>query len=39
MNNLAKAEEHLAILEKLCRSGCEELTDLRATVVAFRRKG
>jgi len=33
-NNMSKANEHLAILEKLCPSGCEELDDLRKTIAA-----
>jgi tetratricopeptide (TPR) repeat protein len=31
-SNMPKANEHLAILEKLCPSGCEELDDLRKAV-------
>ncbi|MBC7780688.1 MAG: tetratricopeptide repeat protein [Proteobacteria bacterium] len=38
MNNPAKAEEHLTRLEQLCRRGCEELADLRASLVAYRKK-
>jgi tetratricopeptide (TPR) repeat protein len=37
MNNVAKAEEHLAVLQKLCRD-CDELRDLRASIAAFRKK-
>lgn len=33
-NNMPKAHEHLAILEKLCPSGCEELDDLRKAIAA-----
>jgi tetratricopeptide (TPR) repeat protein len=33
-SNMPKAREHLAILEKLCPSGCEELDDLRKAIAA-----
>ena len=33
-NDMSKANEHLAILEKLCPSGCEELDDLRKAIAA-----
>ena len=32
--SMAKAREQLAVLEKLCPSGCEELDDLRQAVAA-----
>lgn len=37
-NQLAKAEEHLARLEKICRKNCEEFEDLRKGVVAYKEK-
>lgn len=36
--NLPKAEEHLAILDKLCFFPCEEYSDLKAAVAAYRAK-
>jgi tetratricopeptide (TPR) repeat protein len=33
-NNMEKAREQLAILQKLCPSGCEELDDLREAIAA-----
>ena len=33
--NLAKAREHLAILDRLCRFGCEEYSKLRRAVADF----
>jgi tetratricopeptide (TPR) repeat protein len=36
--NLAKAEEHLAALDKLCFLPCEEYTDLKAAIAAYKRK-
>jgi Flp pilus assembly protein TadD len=38
VNNLAKAEEHLAALEKICLLPCEELDDLKREVAAYRKK-
>lgn len=35
--NLAKAEEHLAALESICRLPCEEFADLRAKVAAYKK--
>ena len=35
--NLAKAEEHLKALERLCASGCEEYSDLKKAVAEYRR--
>jgi tetratricopeptide (TPR) repeat protein len=35
--NLAKAEEHLRALDKLCLLPCEEYTDLKAEVERYRR--
>lgn len=37
VNNLPKAEEHQAKLEQLCFFPCEELTDLRAKIVAYKK--
>jgi tetratricopeptide (TPR) repeat protein len=36
--NLPKAEEHLAILDKLCFFSCEEYRDLKAAIAAYRAK-
>jgi tetratricopeptide (TPR) repeat protein len=36
VGNLAKAEEHLKILDKLCFLPCEEYTDLKTAVAAYR---
>jgi Flp pilus assembly protein TadD len=38
VNNLAKAEEHLAALEKICLLPCEELDDLKRGIAAYRKK-
>ena len=35
--NLAKAEEHLAALERLCRLPCEEYADLKAKIGAYKK--
>jgi|SRR5688572_6292141 Flp pilus assembly protein TadD len=37
--NLAKAEEHLAALESICRLPCEEFSDLRAKITAYKKSG
>ncbi len=37
VKNLAKAEEHLAALERICRLPCEEYADLKAKVAAYRK--
>jgi tetratricopeptide (TPR) repeat protein len=37
-DNMPKANEQLAILEKLCPAGCEELDDLRKAVAAGPKK-
>ena len=34
--NLAKAEEHLKVLDELCFFPCEEYSDLKAAVAAYR---
>ena len=36
--NLAKAKEHLALLEQLCGSGCEEATKLRMAIAGATQK-
>jgi Flp pilus assembly protein TadD len=36
VKNLAKAEEHLAMLEKICLIPCEELEDLKKKVAEHR---
>lgn len=37
-NNLAKAEEHLAALRRICLLPCEELADLEREVAKYRTK-
>ncbi len=34
--NLAKAEEHLAALDKICFFGCDEFTELKDRIAAFK---
>ncbi|MBS1173793.1 MAG: tetratricopeptide repeat protein [Proteobacteria bacterium] len=36
--DLAKAEEHLAILDKLCFFGCEEYSELKKKIAEYKRK-
>ena len=36
VGNLAKAEEHLAALRRICLLPCEELTDLERAIRAYR---
>jgi tetratricopeptide (TPR) repeat protein len=36
VGNVAKADEHLAALGKLCRSSCEEFMDLKKSIEAYR---
>jgi len=36
MNDLAKAEQQLAILQRLCPDGCEELEDLEADIADYK---
>jgi hypothetical protein len=36
MNDLAKAEQQLAVLKGLCPSGCEELEDLEADIADYK---
>ena len=38
VNNLAKAEEHLAALDRLCTFKCEEYTELKEKIAAFKNK-
>jgi tetratricopeptide (TPR) repeat protein len=37
-NNLAKAEEHLKALDKICLFSCKEYTELKARVAEFKAK-
>ena len=38
-NNLPKAEERLATLDKVCKLPCEEYTDLKKSVARFKANG
>jgi Flp pilus assembly protein TadD len=38
VNDLAKAEEHLRALEKICLLPCEEYEDLRKAIAEYRRR-
>ena len=38
VDNLSKAEEHLAALEKICLIPCEEYGDLKKEIDAYRRR-
>jgi len=38
VNNLSKAEEHLAALQKICLIPCEEYEDLRKQIDVFRKR-
>jgi Flp pilus assembly protein TadD len=38
VNELAKAEEHLVALEKICLIPCEEYDDLKKAIVEYRHK-
>jgi len=38
VNNLAKAKEHLAVLDRLCAFGCEEYTELKKAVADYEAK-
>jgi tetratricopeptide (TPR) repeat protein len=38
VNNLAKAEEHLAALHKICLIPCEEYEDLKKNIAEYRGK-
>ena len=37
-NDLPRAEEHLAALNKLCLFSCEEYTELKQSIEAYKRK-
>jgi Flp pilus assembly protein TadD len=37
-NNLARAEEHLAKLDKLCFLPCEEYNDLKAAIAMYKKQ-
>ena len=39
LNNLPKAKEHLARLDKLCFFSCEEYRDLKKAIESFERSG
>jgi tetratricopeptide (TPR) repeat protein len=39
LGDLAKAKEHLAVLDKLCMLPCSEYTDLKKAVQAFETSG
>ena len=39
LGDLAKAKEHLAVLDKLCFLPCEEYTDLKKAVAAYEASG
>ncbi|HEV8474315.1 MAG TPA: tetratricopeptide repeat protein [Methylomirabilota bacterium] len=39
VNDLPKAESHLAALEKICLIPCEEYEDLKKAIAEYRRKG
>ena len=36
LSDLAKAEEHLKVLDKACVFGCEEYTELKAAIKAYK---
>jgi Flp pilus assembly protein TadD len=38
VGNLAKAEEHLAALDKLCFFSCEEYRDLKKSIAEYKKK-
>ena len=38
MGDLARAEEHLARLDKICFFGCGEYTDLKKAIKAYKAK-
>jgi Flp pilus assembly protein TadD len=39
VNNLAKAEEHLAALQQICLIPCEEFEELNEKIEAYKRSG
>jgi Flp pilus assembly protein TadD len=38
VNNPAKAEEHLAALQRICKGSCEEYEDLKKALADYRRR-
>ena len=38
VNNLAKAEEHLAALDRICLLPCEEFSDLKRAISAYKKR-
>jgi len=38
VNNLAKAEEHLAALDRICLLPCNEFTDLKRAISAYKKR-
>jgi hypothetical protein len=38
VNNLTKAEKHLAVLQKICLIPCEEYEGLKKKIAAYRSK-
>jgi Flp pilus assembly protein TadD len=38
MKNLGKAEEHLAALDRICLLPCEEYSDLKAKIAAYKKR-
>jgi tetratricopeptide (TPR) repeat protein len=38
VNNLAKADEHLAALDRICLLPCEEFTDLKGAISAYKKR-
>ncbi|PYN97688.1 MAG: hypothetical protein DMD91_16880 [Candidatus Rokuibacteriota bacterium] len=38
VNDLTKAEEHLAALEKICSSPCEQYEDLKKAITEYRQR-
>jgi cytochrome c-type biogenesis protein CcmH/NrfG len=38
VGNVAKAKEHLAVLDRLCTFGCSEFTDLKKAIASFESK-
>jgi tetratricopeptide (TPR) repeat protein len=39
VKNLAKAQEHLIALEKICLLPCEELDDLKGKIAEYKKRG
>jgi Flp pilus assembly protein TadD len=39
VNNLAKAEEHLVVLQQICLIPCEEFEELKEKIEAYKRSG